>query len=204
VRTLLRRLVAFGGLFLLVVVLPSWPPLRVRLWQPLVMDSAAPQGEAAYVLGAGPLTLHERLSAAAELYHRGRVARLVIPSDPTPARSDPASGEARTAETWARASLACLGVPADRISTVTVEDGALGTAAEARAVAAAFPNVRRWVLVSSPMHLRRAHLAFTRLLAEGVAVTPVASSAVADGPDFHRPLWLEYLKLAVYAVAVWR
>jgi uncharacterized SAM-binding protein YcdF (DUF218 family) len=202
VRTFFRRLSALALLWLLFVGLPAWTPLRVLLWRPLTMDTPSPQAEVAYVLGAGPLTLPERLGAAADLYHRGHVRRILIPADPTPSRHDFVTGVDRTASDWTRAHLVFLGVPAERITAVAVEDGLLGTASEARAVSAAVPAVRRLVIVSSPMHLRRAHLAFTRVLGPAVVVEPVAASEVPDGPDFHRPIWLEYLKLAVYAVTV--
>ncbi len=201
-RPFTRRIVLLAALWVLLVVLPDVTAVRALLWRPLIVDTPAPRAEVAYVLGAGPLTAPERLSAAADLYHRGQVKRLVIPADPTPSRHDFVSGRARTAEGWARAWLAFLGVPDDRVTSLPIEDGLLGTASEARAVAAALPDLERLVIVSSPMHLRRARLAFTRILGPGVVVQPCAASAVADGPDFHRPIWLEYLKLAVYFVGV--
>lgn len=200
-RALARRLAWLLLAWALLVALPEWPWLRAWLARPLDVHDAEPRGQVAYVLASGPLSLGERLAAAADLWHEKRVERLLLADDPTPSRFDFRAGRARTAGEWAVAHLVWLGVPAERIERLPPVDTSawLDTRAEAQAVRAwRPPEVDRLVLVSSPVHLRRARLAFERALGAEVTVQTFASSALPDGPDFQRPLWLEYLKLGLY------
>ena len=203
VRALLRRLGLALGLWALLVALPEWPWLRTWLAWPLDVHTVDPRGEVAYVLGSGSLSIGERLHAAADLWHEKRVRRILLPADGRLGRFDFNVGRSRTVDEWSRAELEWLGVPADAVERVEVADAWLDTAAEAEAVRGAMASkVHRLVLVSSPVHLRRARLAFERVLGPQFQIETHAASALPDGPDFHRPLWLEYLKLLVYAVAL--
>lgn len=202
-RGVIRKLGAAVAIWALLVGLPSWGPARAWLAAPLDVGVSEARGDVAYVLGAGRLSIGERLRAAADLYVEHRVARVVLPADPTPSRFSPREGRNLTADAWSRAELVWHGVDAGDIATVAVPDALLDTAAEADALRGALrPEERRVVVVSAPVHLRRAALAFRRALGEGIAVVPFASSALPDGPDFWRPLWLEYVKLGVYALVL--
>ena len=202
-KSFLRRVGGFALLWALLVALPEWPWLRAWLARPLDVHADDARGEVAYVLGAGSLSIGERLSAAADLYHEGRVRRLLLPADPATGRFDFQLGRNRSADEWSRAHLQWLGVPADKVAIVPVADAWLDTAAEAEAVRGALRSGEtHLVVVTSPVHLRRATLAVRRVLGPEVSVAPFASSALPDGPDFQRPLWLEYLKLGVYALAL--
>jgi uncharacterized SAM-binding protein YcdF (DUF218 family) len=202
-QSFLRRIGSFVLLWALLVALPEWPWLRAWLARPLDVHDDDARGEVAYVMGAGSLSIGERLSAAADLYHEGRVRRLLLPADPTTGRFDFQLGRNRTVDEWSRAHLQWLGVPEEKVALVPVPEAWLDTAAEAEAVRGALrPGETHVVVVSSPVHLRRAALAFRRVLGRDVTIAPFASSALPDGPDFQRPLWLEYLKLGVYALAL--
>jgi uncharacterized SAM-binding protein YcdF (DUF218 family) len=202
-KSLLHRVGLFALLWGVLVALPEWPWLRAVLARPLDVHVDDARGEVAYVLGAGSLSIGERLSAAADLYHEGRVRRVMLPADPTMGRFDFQLGRNRTADEWSRAHLRWLGVPEDKIALVPVAEAWLDTAAEAEGLRAALrPDETHVVLVSAPVHLRRAALAFRRALGPSVTVTAFGSSALPDGPDFQRPLWLEYFKLGVYALVL--
>lgn len=190
-----------GGVLVL-VVLPSFAPVRRALAWPLVVDDAGATGDAAYLL-AGGNSMRERLSAAVRLFHAGRVPLILMQRDDRQAAPDVASGQRRTAGDWAVAYLEWRGVPRDRIRVVEpAPAGLFGTLAEAGNLAAHLPpGVRRLVIVTSAAHTRRARLAFRRRLPPEVALGVCAASSFANSLEMYRPLWIEYAKLAVYFVA---
>jgi uncharacterized SAM-binding protein YcdF (DUF218 family) len=109
-----------------------------------------------------------------------------------------------TSTEWALDFLAHRGVPADKILVIAPAQGSLGTLAEARQVAQTLPSdVSRLVLVSSPPHMRRSMLAFRRILPAKISLVPYAATDTASSVELYRPIWLEYAKLAGYAVVAW-
>lgn len=190
----LAAVVVFG-------VAPGVTPVRHALSAPLIVHDEHARGDAAYVM-AGGLASEERLRAAADLYHLGRVPRLFLLRDDGRSYYSFTERRALSRTEWMLAYLGWLGVPPDRITLVADQGGSrLGSLHEADLMRAALPaEVRRLVVVTSPAHTRRSGLAFRRRLDPAMQVTTYAAIDWALSAEAFAPLWLEYLKLALYAV----
>lgn len=194
----LRTLAAVLSSFLFLVVLPSFPKVRAILAAPLTVTDSEAQGDACYVLAGGE-TVWERLNAAADLIHLGRVPRIYLMNDTSRDQYSVRAGQSRTRIQWYVDYLVWRGVPADRIGFIPMAQGLLGTRSEARAFAAHLPKgARQVVIVSSAPHMRRALLAFRRSLHAQVRVVPYAATDLAGSQELYHPFWVEYLKLLVY------
>jgi len=201
VRRALRVTAALLLVWAALVALPSIPAVRGLLAAPLVLHDDDARGDVAYVL-AGGQGRYERLRAAADLFHEGRVPRLLLLRDDRRGPYRFAAGASWTASRWALGYAEWLGIPRDRVELVAGDPHAtLGTLAEARAVAAALPaDCHRLVIVTSAAHTRRARLAFRRALPERVELQVFAATPFAESAEASLPLWLEYAKLLVYAI----
>jgi DUF218 domain len=201
VRRFARPLALALGAFLVFGVAPGITSVRHAMSAPLIVHDPDARGDAAYVM-AGGLASEERLRAAADLFHMGRVPRVYLLRDD--GRSYYSFTERRSLShtEWMVGYLGWLGVPRDRITLVADQGGSrLGSLHEADLMRQALPpEVRRLVVVTSPAHTRRSGLAFRRRLGPDVAVTTHAAIDVALSAEAFAPLWLEYLKLAVYTV----
>lgn len=187
--------------FVFFVVIPSFATLRAIIAAPLCVTEAAAQGDACYVLAGGE-TVWERLNAAADLVHLGRVPRIYLMDDPSRDQYNVRAGRSWSRGQWYADYLVWRGVPAQRISFIPKAEGFFGTRTEARNFASHLPSgVRQVVIVSSAPHMRRALLAFRRALPAPVGVVPYAATELVSSQEFCHPLWVEYLKLLVYCVA---
>lgn len=185
--------------FLVFAVAPVITPIREALAAPLVVTADDARGDAAYVMQGG-LASEERLRAAADLYHMGRVPELYILSDDNRSYYSFTERRSFTRTEWMLAYLTWLGVPRDHVHVIPDAPGTLGSLHEADLARAALPaSVRQLVVVTSPVHTRRSGLAFRRRL-DGVGVTTYAAIDWSLSAETLAPLWLEYLKLAVYLV----
>ncbi len=190
------------GVWIVLVILPSVPAVRIALSSPLLVDDGDARGTFAYVLAAGEPYEVERLRAAADLYHQHRASRVLLPVDPTPSHFNYAVGYGLHADEWSRAWLGFYGVPEADITMVEHADGALDTLAEAQGVRQVLGDIPGdLVLVSSPFHVRRARLAFERTM-PGRTIRVFPANRPRNSPELFLPLWLEYLKLAVYWIWV--
>ncbi len=146
----LARLAALLAVFMLALALPSWALAR-RYAGSILPPTTSPSRPVAIVLGAGlrrdgrPTTvLADRVAVAAELFHAGKVQRLLM------------SGAAETArgnEPLAMRNLAIeLGVPPEAILTDTAGHRTLETCRRAHALFA----VSEAILVTQRFHLPRA------------------------------------------------
>jgi hypothetical protein len=202
-RAALVRVLGWTGLALLVFgVAPGITPIRRALSAPLIVHADDARGDAAYVMQGG-LASEERLRAAADLYHMGRVPQIYLLRDDDRSYYSFTERRSLSRTEWMVAYLDWLGVPGDRVTVIADQRGArLGSLHEADLARAALPaDVRRLVVVTSPVHTRRSGLAFRRRL--GPAGVEVATYAAIDwslSAEAFAPLWLEYLKLAVYFV----
>lgn len=188
--------------FLIFGIAPGLTPVRHLLSWPLIVHDPDARGDAAYVMQGG-LASEERLRAAADLYHMGRVPRLVLLRDDNTSYYSFTERRSMTRTEWMLAYLAWLGVPADRITVLTDDPSQrFGSLHEANLARDALgPDVKRLVVVTSPVHTRRSGLAFRRRLGpDGVQIVTYAAVDWALSAEAFAPLWLEYLKLAVYAV----
>jgi uncharacterized SAM-binding protein YcdF (DUF218 family) len=202
-RRVAARAIAWSCLAGLVFgVAPGITPVRHLLSAPLIVHDEAARGDAAYVMQGG-LTSEERLRAAADLYHMGRVPRIYLLRDDDRSYYSFIERRSMTRTEWTIAYLGWLGVPRDRVSLIADDRSALfGSLHEAALAHDALPaEVRRLVVVTSPVHTRRSGLAFRRRLGPGgVEVVTYAAIDWSLSAEAFAPLWLEYLKLAVYAV----
>lgn len=183
---------------LVLVVLPSFPLVRALLSAPLLVHDPAAAGDACYVLSGGG-SLYERLDAAADLIQMRRVSRIFLMQDDRRMRYNFKTNSSWTRGMWCADYLAWRGVAPDRIRFIPQAEGPLGTLAEARSYARHRPaQADALVLVSSAPHLRRSMLAFQRSLPEGAHVVPYAATPIDYSYELYHPIWIEYLKLALY------
>ena len=188
--------------FVVFGVAPGVTSVRHLLSAPLIVHDHDARGDAAYVMQGG-LASEERLRAAADLYHMGHVRQIYLLRDDRHSYDSKNEDRSMTRSEWMVAYLAWLGVPADRVTLIPDEPrGWLGSLHEAEITRAALPkDVRRLVVVTSPVHTRRSGIAFRRRLGPvGVEVVTFAAIDWSLSAEAFAPLWLEYLKLAVYLV----
>jgi len=195
--------IAIVSLFWLVfVIIPSFPKVRKILSAPLIAHDAAAKGDVCYVLAGGG-SLWERLDAGADLIQMGRVASLMIMQDNVKGSFSFKANKSWTRTQWITDYLAWRGISSDRIRWIDQTSGLFGTLTEARSVAKNLPaNVNNLVVVSSPPHMRRSVLAFTRSLPDNVHVVPYEATEFGNSHEMHHPIWLEYLKLLLYYAIV--
>jgi uncharacterized SAM-binding protein YcdF (DUF218 family) len=180
------------------MVISSSTLVRSWLAAPLVIHEENARGDCCYVLAGGG-ALWERLDAAADLVQMGRVDSVILMRDDTIGQFSFKADASWTRTQWAADYLAWRGIAADRIQWIPQTDGFLGTLTEARTVAKRLPkSVKTLVVVSSPPHMRRSVLAFTRSLPSHVRVVPYAATSFETSYEMHHPIWLEYLKLLLY------
>jgi len=197
------RALAFTLLaFLVFGVAPGVTAVRHLLSAPLIVHDPDARGDAAYVMQGG-LASEERLRAAADLFHMGRVPSIYLLRDDNRSYYSFSERRSMTRTEWMLSYLRWLGVPRDRV--VLIDDdpsAALGSLHEADLARARLPkDVRRLVVVTSPVHTRRSGLTFRRRLGpSGVAIATYAAIDWSLSAEAFAPLWLEYLKLAVYLV----
>lgn len=190
----LAAFVAFG-------VAPGITPVRHLLSAPLIVHDPEARGDAAFVMQGG-LASEERLRAAADLFHMGRVPRLFLMGDESASYFSFTERRSFTRTEWMLGYLRWLGVPRDRVTVLANQPGSrLGSLHEADLMRAALPDdVHRLVIVTSPVHTRRSRLAFERRLGGRAEIVTFAAVDWALSAEAFAPLWLEYLKLAVYAI----
>jgi len=193
-----RFLWLFG--FLAFVLIGSIPRLRAIVAWPLVVSNESAEGDACYVLAAGN-AIWERLAAASDLYHMNRVRKILLMRNDTKGPYNFPRHASLSPTQWETAYLSSRGVPTEDIVLIRHADGLFGTFAESRNVAHYLPpEIKRLVIVTSPPHTRRSLLTFKRALHGNVAVVPYSAVAFEASAELYDPLWLEYMKLVVYAV----
>lgn len=186
--------------WLVIIMLTTSVTLRSWLAAPLVVHQEDAQGDACYVLAGGG-ALWERLDAAAELVQMGRVKTILLMRDEHIGQFSFKANKTWTRTQWANDYLAWRGISPDRICWIPQADGLFGTLTEARTVAKNLPpNIKTVVIVSSAPHMRRAVLAFRRVLPEGSKLVPYAATTFESSYEIYHPIWLEYLKLFFYFV----
>jgi uncharacterized SAM-binding protein YcdF (DUF218 family) len=183
----------------LLILLPSIPAIRVLCSLPLVVSDSKPNGDAVYILSAGE-ALRERIAAASDLYHRKQAGLILLARDDSTGPYNFKEQASWTTTQWAVAQLEFYGIPNSAIRLIDVDfNVAFGTLNEARTLAKALPHeVASLILVTSPAHTRRSLLAFKRSLPGNIRLSVFSATGIAQSIEFYRPIWLEYLKLAVY------
>jgi uncharacterized SAM-binding protein YcdF (DUF218 family) len=194
-----RRFALIMAAWLVLVVVPTFAPVRSLLIWPLYQHDPDASGDAAYVMADGYAYL-ERLRAAADLYHMHRVQRIFILNEEHSAGYSFELRKSQSKTEMAIDYLRFLGVPSSAISSIDTSESALfGSLSEAQSMAKAVTQgVSKVVVVTSAPHTRRSLLCFRRSLPEGTqsqiysATEPIHSAELCDS------IWLEYVKLVVY------
>lgn len=160
-----RALIAFS---IIAILLTSG--LAIDVWR-YAGQSATTPADAALVLGAAVLwdrpspVLVERLRQAKALYDRGQVSHIVVTGGRSP---EDKLSEAEASRNW----LVANGIPAD----VVVQENQSRTTIENLALAAPIlkaAGIRTVLIVSDPLHMRRAMLIASRV---GVVAQPSPTS----------------------------
>ena len=182
-------------------LLLSSSAVRAFLIGPLYVSDVKASGEVAYVM-AGGAAVWERLRAASDLYHWGRVKRIVLLEELETAGYNFIRQESDTRVQREIDFLGLHGVPPEKIDTIPqIDNPALGSLSEARQFAKSMPDVKSVVVVTSAPHTRRSKLCFVRSLPVEVSVSSYAASAPAQSDEIRSPIWWEYGKLIVYWVS---
>lgn len=182
------------------LILLAIPEVRSVFAQPLCVHEPDATGEVAYVM-AGGKPYYERLRAASGLFHTKRVSRIIILDERWPAGYSHQKRRTITRVERAVDYLAFHGVPAEKIDRVPPESEPLfGSLSEARSIAANYPNLSEIVVVTSAPHTRRSRLCFQRTLPAGTEIHVYAASTPLGSGELWHPIWVEYVKMAVYFV----
>ncbi len=196
-----KRLLMIVLAWVLFVAVPTIPAVRIFLASPLVVEGPDPHADACYVLAAGSNAFQERLEAAADLFNLGCVSRIIFMRNDEPGGYSFVARAKWTQTEWALDFLTHRGVPRERIYLIDHAKGMFGTLQEARNLKKFLPSdLKRIALVSSAPHMRRCVLAFRRVLPPGIVIVSYPASPFKWSYEYYYPLWIEYLKLALYAV----
>ena len=171
-------------LVIAVLAVVAGPWLLTQLGRFLVVDSPAPaQADAVVVLSTGVDYL-PRLMQAADLYSRGTVSHVVINGNrKTDVHRELERQGYRSPRQWHEGSVSVLeflGVPGERVVTVSAED-AYDTVSEAQYVgpALATHNISSIIVTTSKFHTRRANAIWQHLYGDQL---DIQIAAAADDP----------------------
>ncbi len=179
-------------------LLLSFSSVRGIVAMPLYVHDSDASGEAAYVMADG-YAYWERLRAASDLYHMKRVKRIMILDELEDGGFNFVRRSSDTRVQRAIDYLVLHGVPAEKVTKIPAEvEPALGSLSESRVVASVEPGLRRLVVVTSAPHTRRSRLCFERSMPAEVQVQVYAASAPSESSEVDAPIWIEYVKLAIY------
>ena len=162
-----------------------------------VPESASTHNDVVYVLGGAPDSLKAKLQTVSKLVRDGRAARVLAMNQPELMPFDPALGRNLTVDEWVVENLTALGVTADAIEFVSIEEGFFGTWSEAKVLSRLVRErrYRRLILVTSAYHSRRVWESFSRTIEQpDTSVFLYLSNESA----YLRHLLPEYGKLLLY------
>jgi uncharacterized SAM-binding protein YcdF (DUF218 family) len=195
-----RRFYTLAFLWVLTTILLSFSPVRAFVALPLIVHDEAAQGDVAYVMADGPASW-ERLRAASDLYHWGRIKRIVVLNEQRGAGYNFTVHRTESRVERVMDYLESYGVPLESISTINPEGlSKFGSLNEARSFASQEDDLKSLVVVTSPPHTRRSLLSFRRSLPKNVKISSYSARGdhASDSSEIHSPLWIEYSKLIVY------
>ena len=205
---LLARRRLFRAWPLILSLLVAWCVLAWGAARALIRRAALPQAEVLVVL-SGSAAYLERTQWAAQLFHQGRAARIILTNDNQ--RGGWSREKQRNPFYYERAveELRRAGVPADRIEVLP--QPLSGTFSEALVLRqyAATKGVRSFLVVTSPYHTRRVGWALGRVFSEegsiviGIDAPPPGRQSPLPMTWWLRPhgwrfVALEYPKLLYY------
>lgn len=160
-------------------------------------ESAATRKGVIYVLGGTLDSLEAKFRTASRLIHEGKAARVLVLSEPGLTAFRPDLGRNPTINEWVVETLGALGIAADTIEFVAIEEGFFGTWSEAKGLAHLVRQrrFRPLILVTSPLHSRRTWESFSRTIEQPDTNLFLYLS---DEPAYRRHAIKEYGKLMVY------
>jgi uncharacterized SAM-binding protein YcdF (DUF218 family) len=160
-------------------------------------DTTSTPNDVIYVLGGTPDSLKAKFQTASKLVRDGKAARVLVLSQQVLMPFSPALGRNLTADEWAVENLRAVGVTADAIEFVSIDDEFFGTWSEAKGLSRVVRErgYRRLILVTSRIHSRRVWESFSRTIEQ-----PDTSLFLylSDEPAYRRHLLPQYLKLLIY------
>lgn len=185
---------------LLLVVLPSFKQSRALLAWPLYIHHPDASAELAYVMSGGPASF-ERLLAASDLYHTEKISEIAIENESHTSSYNYLTNQSESRSDRCVEYLVMRGVPRDRVRLIPPRSSSrFGSLREAQNVAQAINHLDQLIVITSPAHTRRSELAFKRSLPNTVDVRVYAASDLTGSDEIFSPLWIEYIKLAVYII----
>lgn len=149
------------------------------------------------MLGGTLDSLEAKFRTASRLIHEGKAARVLVLSEPGLTAFRPDLGRNPTINEWVVETLGALGIAADTIEFVAIEEGFFGTWSEAKGLAHLVRQrrFRPLILVTSPLHSRRTWESFSRTIEQPDTNLFLYLS---DEPAYRRHAIKEYGKLMVY------
>ena len=200
-RSILSSLTLVTLYFGLLVILPSIKPVRGLLAAPLYLCDDNPKTEIAYVMADGH-AYWERLQGASDLYHMGKIKRILISHETNYSLYNFVKKKNDLLYERAIDYLIWKGVPREAIDTIPVNHEAwLSSLGEAQQVARSLPTLQNITVVTSAPHTRRSLLCFQRSLPKHVETKIFAPSGPLESWEINEPIWIEYVKLMVYYFA---
>jgi uncharacterized SAM-binding protein YcdF (DUF218 family) len=172
---LLLPIVLLSGLLILAAWLNSSGAADLRsdikesILKELVHSYPLPPGQvadAAYVLGGTQESLESKYLTVAQLYNNGAIERAWLLSRPGITEHDSGIGRNITNDEWSILELEKLGVPAEKIEIIKINDGFFGTLREAEHIAklVRLRKIRTLLLISQPYHSQRVYISFKKFL----------------------------------------
>jgi uncharacterized SAM-binding protein YcdF (DUF218 family) len=166
----------------------------------LVHSHPLPPGQvadAAYVLGGTQESLESKYLTVAQLYNKGAIERIWLLSRPGITEHDSGIGRNISNDEWSILELEKLGVPADKIEIIKINDGFFGTLREAEHIAKVvrLRKIKTLLLISQPYHSQRVYISFRKFLPEE------GSNYYIQSPNENQrfiEMAIEFFKLKVY------
>ena len=154
-------------------------------------------GKVLYVLGGNQINLKLKFAAAASLYHKGTVRRLLVLSVPGITEYDQSIQRNLTNDEWSTRELSKLGIRNNDVEFIHIKDGFFGTLSEAKTVARVLSRrgIKELLLVCSSYHGRRVGVAFSSYLKDDGVKMKIFS---VDEKVPLTYLLVEYMKLILY------
>ncbi len=180
------------------VALPSLKIVRAVLIQPLYVHHEEASGEVAYVMADGYAYL-ERLRAASDLYHMGRVKEIYLLNERRSSGYDFVSRKLLSNAERAIGYLEHLGVERQAVRLIDAEESSLmSSLSEAEAMAEVAPRFKSVVVVTSAPHTRRSLLCFQWSFPSETKITVFSATRAIESAELYAPISHEYFKLLVY------
>ena len=184
--------------WMVVTVATSFDSVRGFLIQPLYVNDTEARGEIAYVMADGA-AYWERLFAASDLYHWGRIEQIYVLEELETSSYNFVRKQSDTRLQRAIDYLGMRGVPEEAIRSVPpLPNHWLSSRSEAVGVSELPRQLKSIVVVTSPPHTRRSKLCFERVFGDDTEITVYSANDPSNSVETHLPIWIEYAKLAVY------